>query len=650
MAQVKRARSAPTGYAWATTAVVLAVASTVAFWPDAQTRWVFPKIVVLAFAAVAAALARPSGRLPRWLVVASLAGAGWLAAAALASSAPMAELWGRWPRYEGLVALPTYVGAIWLGARVFGPGHRERTLPVLFRTAAVASLALGLVACLEAAGLRPIPSDHARPGSLTGSATDQGVLGAILATILVVAVSRFLRARATGIDAYVAYAGLAFALASVVLSASRAGLAALVAGVVVVAVAEWVGGRGLDRRASHASRFGALVPAGVVAVAALGAFVVPATRARIVGSNAVSAGLSDRLLIWGQSLDVARAHLWLGVGPSGFEDAVPRVLRPEWYESLGKGAVLDSPHSGYLQVLLSGGVPLALLSIGVVAAVAVTLTRRLKTAASRVEPGAAAGAELVAIAAGALGALSIALVTSFTTAAIVALPAVLVGGAVAASVQTPRGTESRTSRRRRRSLGILLAAWAAFLAFAGLAESSLASAESAASRGDLASAVGALDDAASQRPWDADVDLIGAELLAAAADRGVPGAAAEAARWADDALDRLPESNQAALARAVALTSQGGSGDDAALAEAEVLLRTLAKRVPYDAVVAHRLGGVLILEGRLEDARDELVRAAALAPQDRDVLLTLEFVYDRLGDEAASADVRARIDALPPAS
>ena len=58
----------------AVASVALAIGSTIVFLPDAQSRWVWPKLVVLAAAVALGALARPRGRLPRWFVGAVLAG------------------------------------------------------------------------------------------------------------------------------------------------------------------------------------------------------------------------------------------------------------------------------------------------------------------------------------------------------------------------------------------------------------------------------------------------------------------------------------------------------------------------------------------------------------------------------------------------
>lgn len=642
------ARRSTQGAPWAAIALSLAIGSTIVFLPDGQSRWVLPKLTVLAAAVAIGALAARRGRLPRWFIGVVLAGGVILAIAILASAAPWAQAWGRWPRYEGLIALPVYAATVWLGARVLGPHDRAFGLEVMRRASAVVAILLGGIAAVEAAGIHPIPSDISRPGSLTGTATDQGILGAILVAILVVPVVRRIRRRARDGEALLLAAGLVAALTAVVSSASRAGLVSLAAALIVAIGAEAIA---VSRRATPGSASGSRFVVGTGAILAVGVSIaalrLPLTRARLVGGGgAVSPGLSDRPLIWREALTLAGQRPMLGWGPSGFEDAVAGVHGTDWYATMGRGVVLDSPHSGYLQVLLAGGVVLSLVSLGGLVWLGRTLLIRWNAATASIEPIRRADADLQAVAAAAAAALCAGLITSFTSVTIVAIPALLVGAAIAGPGGRA-GTESRRSRRARRGLAAVLGAWAIFLAVATSAEVSLAQAETAAAHGDIAQTDRLLDQAEARRPWDVDVGIIGSEILAAAADHGMPGAADAAVTRAEAALGRAPESAQAALALAVAQTAQGAAGDATALSEAEKTLTALVERFPGDPVVAHRLAGVLILEGRLTDAERELVRATTIDPTDRDILLTLEYVYEVLGDDVGLADARDRLAALP---
>jgi predicted Zn-dependent protease len=100
------------------------------------------------------------------------------------------------------------------------------------------------------------------------------------------------------------------------------------------------------------------------------------------------------------------------------------------------------------------------------------------------------------------------------------------------------------------------------------------------------------------------------------------------------------------MALAVAETVLGAVGDSTALSAAHRTLSDLASEFPNDPVVAHRFAGVLIYEGRLSEAEAQLVRAISIDPDNRNILLTLEYVYEALGNDAALAAVRNRIEDL----
>lgn len=605
-----------------------------------------PKLVILAAAVTLGAVARPGGALPRWLLMVLGAAATMLVISVVAAGAPWAQVWGRWPRYEGLVALPVYVGAIWLGARLLGPRHRASTFGPLLRASSVVGILLGLVSIAEAAGLRPIPSDAARPGSLTGSATDQGILGATIASVLVITVLRLWGRRAREGWAIVTYGGFTLAVASVVVSASRAGLVALVAGVVTALAIQWRRGGARDAATGPTRRFLLAGGGGILVAFAAATLLVPFTRARIFGSAEFAApGLSDRPLIWRQAWRLVADRPVLGWGPSGFVDSVPGRLDSEWYATVGRGVVLDSPHSGYLQLILAGGVPLALIVVVGLAIAGRSLARTLARPASEPETGASVDRDLVTAASAALAVILVGLVTSFTSVSIIAIPALLVGGALAVPAGAG-GTEPRKSRRARRSVAATLALWTLGLAVATSAELALSSAEQAAARGDVPAALDALDVARSLRPWDADVTLIGAEMLAAAANRGVTSAAAPGAEWSRDALGSVPDSVEAEMALAVSLTASSGEGRVQDLADAEAVLRDLANRLPFDAIPRHRLGGVLLLEGKPAEAVAVLEEAATLDPTNGDILATLAFAYRAAGDDDAARSAQVRADAL----
>src|SRR6187399_2770225 len=129
----------------AAVAIVLAVVASVVFLPGALERWTLPKELLLVVATLLAAIAAPAGRLPRWLWILIGVGAAVLAVSALLGAAPVTQLFGRWPRYEGLVTIPVYVAAVWTGARLLGPGADGGRRSIFTTSVAVAAIASGVV-------------------------------------------------------------------------------------------------------------------------------------------------------------------------------------------------------------------------------------------------------------------------------------------------------------------------------------------------------------------------------------------------------------------------------------------------------------------------------------------------------------------------
>ena len=107
---------------WQVAAVWTLGLAPAAFLPGALNRFVFIKLTLGAAALACALMAGLPGRLQRSSrVLLTLAGAT-LTASALLGQAPLAQLIGRAPRYEGLVALLVYLGALLMGAWLLGRG------------------------------------------------------------------------------------------------------------------------------------------------------------------------------------------------------------------------------------------------------------------------------------------------------------------------------------------------------------------------------------------------------------------------------------------------------------------------------------------------------------------------------------------------
>lgn len=585
----------------ATAAIWLLVLATIVLLPDAFVRWFLPKDALAALAVVLASVAVARGRLPRWFVIAGSLAAGLALIGVLLSAAPVVQLFGRWPRYEGLVTLPVYFGAVWAGARLLGPGATDGAVRNVTRAVATAAIALGLVSVLEALGAGPLPSDLARPGSLTGNATDQGVLGAIFLAVLALPVLRAwtparqpTRQAVTPLERAVLTVGLALSAASVVLSASRAGLLAAVAAVLVLLVLEALrSGRGAVLRTL-------LIGSGSVVLLAAAALAVPLTRSRLLGDSPLSMqSLEGRFAFWNQSLAVLRSHPF-GVGVNGFLNANAAATTEE--------ATLDSPHNWLFQVAMAGGLPLLVVVVGIVAVGAVVGLRAWRSA---IGGAADAGrADVLAAALAALTGYGLALLTHFTAPSTTILTALLVGVllAQAPSGGLRQGLAGSRAVVMRGIRSVILAAWAVWLVVVMSAGVPLADGVAATGRGDFARADSSFKTAQALRPWDADIASIAAQSFAAAADGGVPGAAEYAIAWAERSRAALPDTVATERALAVGLLMSGDA------AGAERVLAQLAALAPEDASIAAQHAVALYVLGDRAGSEEEVARALAIDP------------------------------------
>ncbi|ROQ40697.1 O-antigen ligase-like membrane protein [Frondihabitans sp. PhB188] len=382
-----------------------------------------------------------------------------------------------------------------------------------------------------------------------------------------------------------------------------------------------------------------VVSAAMLAVVVATTLALPATRARFVSTDGLAfESAADRLLIWREALAVIAQRPVLGWGPSGFLDAVSRVHGAQWQRDVGSATTLDSPHNWILQLLSAGGI--LLVCVGLVAIVlGVVSARRNWTAATRPPadgPPVSSDpdrADVLAAAVAALSGLAVGWSVTFTAPGTVILPALLFGALVARAPAPKRAL--RRPLGALRSVGVV--AWCAFLGVAAVADIPLGNGVTAAAAGDIARADSSFETTARLRPWDADVASIAAQSLAASADAGNTAAAPLTVNWARRALRSTPGDLLASKALAV---GEQYTGD---LDGAASTLRGLANDHPYDSEVAQRLGGVLLVQGKVDDATTELVRASELAPDDVDIWKTLAFAYQQSGDEASQTRAEARI-------
>ncbi|GAA1899337.1 O-antigen ligase family protein [Lapillicoccus jejuensis] len=567
--------------------------------PGALTPFVLPKLTVDAVALGLALLAARRSRLGRPGLLVLVAGLLVLALAALLGGAPLAQLVGRAPRYEGVVSVGVYALAVAAGAWLLGaPGPLRRHL---VRATTVAAALVGALAVLQTLGLLTGSTDVTRPGSLLGNATEQGAYGvAVLGLVLGLGDVRR--------DRWSQVAAVAAVLA-VVTSASRGALLGLLVAVAVVAVT----GTPVVRRVA----FGGL---GAVVVLALA---LPLTRDRLLLLSPLSRQtVSGRWLEWQETLTLLAHHPVLGVGPSGFVTAVPAVQSADYVRLAGADR-LDSPHSVPLQVAVAGG---ALLLVVAVAAVVVLVraarARRARWATDRPRDRAWVRGTSAAVAG--WGAV---LLTHFTAPGSTPLLCVLAGSLLA----VPRERERPVALRRAAAGVVALAALA--LALASAAEVPLRSGLLALAAGQGEAGLADLDRAHALRPWDRDLDGLAAHAL-------VTDPPADPARWApyvERAAAAVP-TDAGALVDLAALDRLRGRPDDALVA-----LDRAHAAAPVDAEVLVARARVLAGLGRLDAAVADLTATADLRPRDPLPLTLLAGVYQQQGrlDLAQRAATRA---------
>jgi tetratricopeptide (TPR) repeat protein len=602
---------------------VLAVASCAVIVPGGTFRYVLGKLLVMASALLAAAFTDRRGRLPRPTVGMLTVGAAVLLIAALRSAAPLAEVFGRWPRYEGVIALSVYLGAAWLGARLLGPAATDGDLRLFHKTCAATSLLMTFFAVLEAFGLRPLGGSVAvRPGSLMGNATEQGIIGLIFLALLV---RPGLRTRHP-----LLIAGGFGAVLLVALSGSRGAILGTAVAIVVLAALSAFPAPSDARRPSGAPaalqlRRAVLGALGLLVVLIAAVLLVPSTRDRLLAAATVH----GRLLLWGETLELLRHSPVLGVGPSGFVDAIVPFHTATWATDVGMQSPPDSPHIWLLQAWSAGGIGVVLLAVAFGIYLSVRGLRLWQAAAgARRDLDAAVLALVVGY--------GIAVSTHFTSAGTTPVVAMCVGALLATDAGGAPRRIVAAERRGQRFLAIgqraAVSALVVVLALAVCAEWAMSAAFSAYARGDVASADRAFTMASTLRPWDADLPSQATQAFGALASARVPGAAALAVDWGRRAVARVPDSVQARLAYAVGLQSSGQPA--AALSQ----LDRLHDRSPFEPTVLIQRGVVYQDTGNPVSARSDFEAAAKADPRNPLPWRLLAALLKDQGDPQGASD------------
>ena len=573
--------------------------------PGALNRFVFIKLALGAAALACALMAQLPGRLQRSTRILLVLAGITLAASALLGQAPIAQLIGRAPRYEGLVALSVYVGAFLMGAWLLGPGASPALRAQLIKATAVAAALIAFVALLEAFGLQPLATSASRPGSLLGNASEQGAYGAGVVGLCLHAVSRRDR---WAIGAVVSGVLL------VITSASRGALLGLVVAVIVTMIL----GSAQVRR----------VALSCLGIGVLAALAIPLTRQRLLMQSPLShQTVTGRAQEWAGTLHLIGQHPLLGVGPSGFVDASPSVQSAQ-YVRLAGAARLDSPHSLPLQVLDGGGVVLLL----VVTVLGWFLFRSILRFRGDVVNG-----PWVIGAAAAMAGWATSLLTHFTAPGSTPLFCLLAG--------------SLLSEARSRSDGVVVrrigaAATAVFgvgLLLAAVAEVPLHDGLVALQVKDGPRAVDDFALAHTLRPWDVDLDAQIAHALIAVPQPG------QSSSVVDGYLGRA----RAALPEDPWVLADAGlhAGQDGRLGEALTYLDHAHRLAPNDAEVYVIRGQVRARAKDTSGAIADLRASASLSPKSPLPLQLLAIVYRQAGQttlaDAAQARAAVLTQALP---
>lgn len=548
-------------------------------------------------------LAPATGRVPRPVLIAVGCGAAVFLVAAVLSATPVQSLLGRYPRYEGIVAIAGYGLALVAGARLLGPDAPEHHRGTFVSAVSVAALITAAV------GLGQVATD---PGSrVIGLLGNSSILGNWALIALLLLGWQWLEHRRR-----LWLAGVVASAFILVLAASRAAL--LAAAVALVAMPAWMlAVRTWRTRSRPAWWWG---PA-VAAVLAVATFVLPTTGSRLTGSTPFAAAtIEGRFILWRETWSLIAANPLLGVGPSGFVDRIGAFHTRDWAAAVGPYAPPDSPHNLVLQVLASTGFAGLAAALGVLAVIAVVLWRR--------RPWDAWQAGAVS----AVAAVGLSYLFSFTDPATTTVALVVLGGALAEPVGRQSSARSRTAEQ------VGVAIWtAAAIALAGSAL--LAEARFSSAATPRAPEADALVAAADTRPWDPDLAIRVGASVAALADQGLvspePGA-----RLVSRACAQLPSSTSCRLTLGDLQTLSG---------EPLAAITTLSDALRLDPVNVDgwlKLGIAQAEAGAVDAAEASFLTAAELRPSAPEPWQDLAALYRRAGRDADADEAAARAEKL----
>lgn len=412
--------------------------------------------LALGLALLALARVRPGTRAFRCdaLDLAALAFGGWQVLSALLSPTFVVAFFGYYNRGEGAVFWIALALIFVASRRLLSDARSHKPLVWIIGAVLILAGAVAVAQALGATGLWGGVAGRDRLTGTTGNPISLGGLG-LLAVWLGVGLSRWRRFSATWL---VAAAGTLAGIAAVVLSVSRAAMAALVVCGIVLAVV-WL------RRRRRSAVVVVAVMAGVVVLIAAAYAAGPGTSllSRIRGAPSGGLNSSDdkRVELWGEALRGLKAYPLAGTGPGAFV-VVDRLYRPAARRVGNPWALASDPHSLPLSVAAGSGV-VGLLAGGLVCALlGVRLWRRARSESGSDEDDADSGARAADRGVGAADSAGPALVYVLAAAifslvspveAIVLVPAALLGGAACGVPYEDERWSWRLAVPRRRTIG-----------------------------------------------------------------------------------------------------------------------------------------------------------------------------------------------------
>lgn len=256
-----------------------------------------------------------------------------LLASAAFSSDPYLSVLGRYQMYSlGLLPLALFAAFFYAAVR---SGQAEAPLP-LMKLCAVVTIAMGLHAMFQAAGVEPIAYMPRKfpDGRAVGTLGNPAYFGACLAALFPPALGL-----ALGKDRVLGWLAAGAAAAGMVASGSRGAFLGAAAG---AAVYLWSSGRLSSPRARR------LWAAAAVLLLLAGA-------AAVLRLRRVAASDSARLAMWDSALRAVPSAPWLGSGPDTFEALLRRGRTDDFIRALGPVAGQAHAHNDLIQALTTTG-------------------------------------------------------------------------------------------------------------------------------------------------------------------------------------------------------------------------------------------------------------------------------------------------------